>query len=550
MKKRSTKAKGKGFKNEASQHKQQLEALKEKDPEFFEYLQKNDKELLEFNLSDESDSNDEEAQALEEAGLKDQEKVAGPSVVTNELVSSWQHAITKKKSLRILKRLLLAFRAAAHVNDADDISKTFAYKITSAAVFNNLVVVCLKHVSDVFDHHLKTKDVVTKKNLPNTAKKWKTVEPLVRSYITSLLHLLRSLSENDMVYFVLKETEKSIPYFLCFTKQSKNYLKELLQFWGTGDDKVKIASFLNVRTLVTTAPKPFVETCLKGIYMTFVRSCQTTTTHTLPGINLMRNCGVQVFGIDLNTSYQTAFVYIRQLAIHLRNSMAIKSQESYKSVYNWQFIHCIEFWSQLLATHCDKQRVAESGESVLQPLIYPLVQVTIGVISRTGVFIPLAPYIFSILSSPEIRRKPKPSTLKPLDFSVHLKAPKSYLHTRVYQDGLIEELVRVMGEYYGGQCLSIAFPELAIPAIVQIKRHVKKSKNLKLNKQLHVLVEKFEQNAKYIQQKRQHVEFSPNNRAQVKTFLKDSSPEETPLGAYIQSVRKLKEQRKQLTEQS
>src|SRR6185312_10735754 len=54
MKKRSTKAKGKSSKNEASQHKQQLEALKEKDPEFFEYLQKNDKGLLEFDLSDES----------------------------------------------------------------------------------------------------------------------------------------------------------------------------------------------------------------------------------------------------------------------------------------------------------------------------------------------------------------------------------------------------------------------------------------------------------------------------------------------------------------
>ena len=66
-----------------------------------------------------------------------------------------------------------------------------------------------------------------------------------------------------MVYFILKETEKAIPYLLCFTKQSRNYLKELLQFWGTGDDKVKIASFLNVRTLVTTAPKPFVGTCLK-----------------------------------------------------------------------------------------------------------------------------------------------------------------------------------------------------------------------------------------------------------------------------------------------
>ena len=119
-------------------------------------------------------------------------------------------------------------------------------------------------------------------------------------------------------------------------------------------------------------------------------------------------------------------------------------------------MHCIELWSKVLAKYCDEQRVATTGKNPLQELTYPLVQVCIGVLrlnpsaqyfplqfhcmralihlmQKTGTFIPLAPYLFEILHSAEVRRNAKPSTLKPLDFATHLKAPKNYLRTIVYQ---------------------------------------------------------------------------------------------------------------------
>ena len=32
-------------------------------------------------------------------------------------------------------------------------------------------------------------------------------------------------------------------------------------------------------------------------------------------------------------------------------------------MYNWQFVHAIDFWSLVLSASCDKDHVAQHGES-------------------------------------------------------------------------------------------------------------------------------------------------------------------------------------------
>lgn len=98
----------------------------------------------------------------------------------------------------------------------------------------------------------------------------------------------------------------------------------------------------------------------------------------------------------------------------------------------------------------------QDKESPLRPLIYPLTQVALGAVKliptaqyfplrfhilksvatlgkATDVYIPLGPYLFELFENPELLHQAKPSTLKPLDWDVHLRAPKQYLHGRVYQ---------------------------------------------------------------------------------------------------------------------
>lgn len=162
----------------------------------------------------------------------------------------------------------------------------------------------------------------------------------------------------------------------------------------------------------------------------------------------------------------------------------------------------------------------------------------------------MAPLIFEVLSSAEIKKKPKPSTLKPMDFEITIRAPKAYLRSRTYQDGLGEQVVELFAEFYVLYSKSVAFPELAIPTIVQAKRFMKKSKNAKINGGLHLLINKLDANSKWIEDRRSQIDFAPNRRSEVDAFLKDVEWETTPMGAYVVSQRKVREEKRKLLEAS
>jgi nucleolar complex protein 2 len=175
----------------------------------------------------------------------------------------------------------------------------------------------------------------------------------------------------------------------------------------------------------------------------------------------------------------------------------------------------------------------------------------------TGTYIPLAPAILEVLNSAEMKKPPKPSTLKSLDFSINYKAQKSYLRTRIYQDGVGEQVVELLSEFFVLWSTNIAFPELALPVVVMLKRWLKDAqnktsgnKNSKVNSALIIVVQKLEANAKWIEEKRQKVEYAPNSRAGVESFLKGFEWEKTPLGAYVVGQRKQREEKAKILEAS
>ena len=69
------------------------------------------------------------------------------------------------------------------------------------------------------------------------------------------------------------------------------------------------------------------------LYLAFVSNCKFTSAKTLPQIQFMQNCLVELLSIDPPTSYQHAFVYIRQLAMHLRTSLTSGKKHSVKVIF-------------------------------------------------------------------------------------------------------------------------------------------------------------------------------------------------------------------------
>ena len=576
--------------------KQAMNDLAEKDPEFYKFLKENDPEALEFEDADlaevdELSAGEEEEEQPKKKRKKDKEQpteeddeAAEDNELTQEMVARWKASLSERHSLRAARQVVLAFRSAAHLNEDDeDEQKKRRYTISDPEVFHDLLVVALKQIPEVFQHHLPIKESANGKvHVPTDSKKFKTLSILLRSYISSTLHLLSTLADDGTLKLTLSAITPLVPYLLGFRKLLKVLIKTVVGFWSqtTSSETTRITAFLVLRRLVVIGDKGVREVVLKATYQGLLSGSRVTNINTIQGINLMKNSAAELWGIDQGIGYTTAFSFIRQLAIHLRNSIVHNKNDAYKAIYNWQYVHSLDFWSYVLSEHCNTLKEAEAGkESQLKLLIYPLVQVTLGAmrliptatyfplcfhmirsllrISRsTGTYIPLASALLEVLNSAEMRKPPKAATLKALDFHVAYKAPKSYLRTRVYQDGVGEQVVELFGEYFVLWAKNIAFPEFALPVVIMLKRWLKQASqkgpggngNGKLRSTLAVLVQKLEANAKFIESRRAKVDFAPNDRSQVDAFLSDLDWEKTPVGAYVVGQRKAAAEKQRMVE--
>lgn len=563
--------------DEGTAHALQLSNLAEKDPEFYKYLQENDRELLEFDPSrmeeDDDEDNDEQHEDAETEGAR-------LPILTIEVLRRWQKALLEHRSLRALRKLHIAFRSAVYMNEDGQV---LTWAIDNSTIYSKLITTALKFTPLVLEHHVPYKTLPNGKFKPPTqSPKQRATQKLILSYFNNVTHLIPQLIDNEMIRIALVESSKVLPYIITSRKAVKTYLKRCLELWSTAEDSVRMAAFLALRKLASASDDAILDTVLKKTYLEFVRSSKSTNIHRLPFINFIKNSASELFCIDHATAYQHAFGYIRQLGIHLRNSMKAKTKEAYKQVYNWQYVHCVDFWSLVLRRACNAQTVAERGEeSELKPLIYPLVQVSLGAIKlisntrsfpfhlhivrsmsylsqHTKTFIPLTPYVVPIIASSLAFKKPKPSTLRPLDFDVNIRAPSEYLKTRVYIEGLVDEAVFVLAEWLASAPVqgSIAFPEIVVPVIVSLRKGLKSMKGASKGvpgKEFGLvkgLIERVEESAKWVEQNRKNVKFGPGQMADVEKWESELKTEGTPLTKYVQAQRKAREKRKRLVDKA
>lgn len=89
------KAQNKKYKSDIASHQEQLQALKDQDPEFYEYLQQTDQELLDFGQDGDEEEEEEEEEAMQEASDEEQVRLpvdmllGNPSAIVQGVAQPW-----------------------------------------------------------------------------------------------------------------------------------------------------------------------------------------------------------------------------------------------------------------------------------------------------------------------------------------------------------------------------------------------------------------------------------------------------------------------------
>uniref|UniRef100_A0A4W4G3W2 Nucleolar complex protein 2 homolog n=1 Tax=Electrophorus electricus TaxID=8005 RepID=A0A4W4G3W2_ELEEL len=529
---------------QASEHKAQLSRLKHNDPEFFKFLQENDEKLLNFADSDSSEDEEEEKY--------------------HKLPSQLEVCLSlQSPSARLIRDITQAFKAAVATTRGDGDNEC-RYAVADSSVFNALILLCIRnmHASLTKLLHIRAPDKDQKKLiLPSSSPRWQKHQLDIKMYLSGIVQLLGSLTQSTVTAAVLRHAHQMVPYYLCLPKQARQFLKQLIKQWSTGEETVRVIAFLALNKICRHKQNVYLNTVLKQMYMAYVQNCKFTSPTTLPVINFLQHTLAEMYALDTHVSYQHGFVYIRQLAVHLRNAMNMKKKETYQSVYNWQYVHCLYLWCRVLSTIYPSE--------VLEPLIYPLCQVISGCIrlmpisryyplrlhcvrallllsGRTRTFVPVLPFLLEIFQQEDFNKKPGRMSLKPINFAVVLKLSKTNLQEKAFKDGLIEQLYDLILEYFHTQAHSIGFPELALPTIIQLKAFLKDCRVSTYCKQMRQLLEKVQENSAFVTARRQKAAFGVADAPAVAAWENQVAEEGTPLTKYYSQWKKLREKEIQL----
>ena len=72
------------------------------------------------------------------------------------------------------------------------------------------------------------------------------------------------------------------------------------------------------------------------MYRSYSSNAKFVNASSVPHINFMAACCVEMYGLDPGAAYQHAFGFIRQLAVLLRSALTAKTKDAYREVYCWQ----------------------------------------------------------------------------------------------------------------------------------------------------------------------------------------------------------------------
>ncbi|KAG7395604.1 Nucleolar complex protein 2 [Phytophthora boehmeriae] len=496
------------------------------------------------------EESEDEKEVKEEEDKEDKEDTMGRTTVTMALLQKVEKECFEGKTVSGLRRLVKIFSDACRSSDAADSSKDseITYDVSSSAVYNRLMVNVYRRTHKTLTELVALESAEEDSKFKVDDKKWRKHALVIRRFFSCTCYLLEQGTGEDIQTFVLRELVRYIPFVVPCPKTSRRLLKALLKLWAKSlNPNVCMLAFVRIRDLALAVPFPFLELCLKGIYVTYMRNTKFTNEVTLPHHILMGNCVVELFGLDLSSSYQHAFVYIRELAIAVRKTITSPGPDSFKAVLNWQFFNQLRVWTAVVCAY--------PAENQLRALLYPLSQLLLAVVRlsstlrfaplrfhcvkllqqlalATNSFIPTSPALLEVLQLEPFRSSYKAhggkkgaaakssSATTEVDLELCVKLSKTALDSKRVHDQLIVRLFELLQRECDVYKFHVSFPEFAVPLQLSLSKFTQACAVPKWKAQGRGLTDSIKKRAEWIRSKRNGLDVAPKDLAELDNFLR------------------------------
>ncbi|KAE8669214.1 Nucleolar complex protein 2 isoform 4 [Hibiscus syriacus] len=535
---------------ELAQKKKKLERLQKKDPEFSKFLESYENGLGKLKNEEYYSDEDNTSEDGTESPEKGTVNLRKDKLLTSSALNFLCQLLREHHSISALTSLLNGYRTACHY-DLHDVASCCGHPDSKA--FSKILIFMLQEADNIFREMLgiscsscKKETVLELKN----SSKWKTMKPLIKSYLRSTLFLLNQVTDSEILAFSLVKIRASVIFFAAFCPLLQRLIKIAVHLWVTGEGTLASHSFLVIKDVASVFSSDCFDSCLIKTYKAFIGHCKFVDPVSSKHIQFLRNSFIELCSQDVQNSSKKAFVCVEHLSKILQTGLQTKKKEAVKRICSWQYTICVDLWVTFIS--------ANIHDYDLQPLLYVIIQIINGVAvlfpgpkylplrikciqwlnnlsSATGVFIPVASFAMDILEYKTGKVNGKPG--KDFNFSSTIKLPKHLLKSRNFQDKCVSSVIELLAMHFAQWSCHITFPELATIPLICLKKFVETTTTESYRRVVKRFIDQVEQNIEFIQRKRDEVAFSPKDHQSVESFLQyEKSNAKAPFTQYYKSI--------------
>ncbi|KAG4169407.1 hypothetical protein ERO13_A12G077000v2 [Gossypium hirsutum] len=522
---------------ELTEKKKKLERLQKKDLEFSKFLESYENGLGKLrddkNYSDEDNTSEDGTESPEKGTVN----LRKGKLFTSSAFNSLCQLVREHRSISALTSLLNEYRAACHYgsepSDLHDVA--LCSGLQDSKTFSKILIFMLQEADNIFREMLGISSSSCKKEaileLKNSSK-WKTMKPLIKSYLGSTLFLLNQVTNSEILAFSLVRVRASVIFFATFHPLLRRLIKIAVHLWVTGEGTLASHSFLVIKDVASVFSSDCFNSCLIKTYKAFITHCKFVDPVSSKHIQFLHNSFIELCSQDVQNSSRKAIVCVEQLSKILQTGLKTKKKEAVKRICSWQYTNCINLWASFIS--------ANVKDYDLQPLLYMIIQIINGVAvlfpgprylplrikciqwlnnlsSASGVFIPVASFAMDILEYKTGKDNGKPG--KDFNFSSTIKLPKHWLKSRKFQDKCVSSVIELLATHFAQWSCHITFPELATIPLICLRKFLETTTIERFQRVVKRFVDQVEQNIEFMQRKRDEVAFSPKDHQIVDSFL-------------------------------